>query len=386
MVTVQKNKSNNLLINMSKQKIIIVGGGTSGWMTAAYLSKKTNWDITLIQSQDIPIIGVGESTLPSIYDFIQECGLTEQDLFDDCDAVRKYTIKHKNWHGDSWYHHFCFNESEHDEQMRWMINYEMPDKKWRHAYHIDANKFGIMLRDKVALPNGVKLINKTLDTIDDIDADLIINCAGFNKLFPETNMIKSSLKNNCAVVAPSYDTELKYYTETTAMSAGWMWNIYLQNRIGNGYVFNKDYQTIEDAKQEFIDTCPYKLELDKLRVIEWTGQYSDTPYQGNILNVGLSAGFLEPLEAQAIWLIQYQVEMLVRLYDKQKIYNAQWRKVVTHIEKFLELHYTATSKNTPYWKNEVKEIKIKKTPFAIFDEYSYRCLAKGYALPYTLEH
>ena len=78
--------------------------------------------------------------------------------------------------------------------------------------------------------------------------------------------------------------------------------------------------------------------------------------------------------------------MLVRLYNKQKIYNAQWRKVVTHIEKFLELHYTATSKNTPYWKNEVKEIKIKKTPFAIFDEYSYRCLAKGYALPYTLEH
>ena len=199
-------------------------------------------------------------------------------------------------------------------------------------------------------------------------------------------MIKSSLKNNCAVVAPSYDKELKYYTETTAMSAGWMWNIYLQNRIGNGYVFNKDYQTIKDAKQEFIDTCPYNLELDSLRVIEWTGQYSETPYQGNILNVGLSAGFLEPLEAQAIWLIQYQVEMLVRLYDKQKVYNAQWRKVVKHIEKFLELHYTATSKDTSYWKNEVKEIKIKKSPFAIFDEYSYRCLANGYALPYTLEH
>jgi hypothetical protein len=363
-------------------KVTIVGGGTAGWMTASYLSVKTDWNITVIQSQDIPIIGVGESTLPSIYDFINEIGLTEQDLFDNCDAVRKYTIKHKNWHGESWFHHFCFDEAEHDEQMRWMENYELPNKKWRHAYHIDANKFGIMLRDKVALPNGVKLVNKTLSTIDNLDADLIINCAGFSKLFPQKQMIKTKLKNNCAIVAPSYDNELKYYTETTAMSNGWMWNIYLQNRIGNGYVFSNKHQTVESAKKEFIEKCPYNLELDKLRVIEWESQYCETPYQGKILNVGLSAGFLEPLEAQAIWLIQYQIEMLVRLVGKQKIYNKQWRNIVKHLEEFLELHYTATSKNTDYWKNEVKEINIKKKPFTIFDEYSFRCLANGYALPY----
>ena len=77
-------------------KITIVGGGTAGWMTASYLAKKTDWNITVIQSEDIPIIGVGESTLPSMYDFITELGLTEQDLFDHCDAVRKYTICHKD--------------------------------------------------------------------------------------------------------------------------------------------------------------------------------------------------------------------------------------------------------------------------------------------------
>jgi tryptophan halogenase len=366
--------------------IIIVGGGTAGWMTASYLSKKTDWDITVIQSQDIPIIGVGESTLPSMYDFIHDCGLTEQDLFDNCDAVRKYTIKHKNWHGESWFHHFCFDEAEHDEQMRWMENYELPDKKWRHAYHIDANKFGIMLRDKVALPNGVKLETRTLDTIDDLQADLIINCTGFNKLFPKREMVSTRLKNNCAVVAPSYDKELKYYTETTAMSNGWMWNIYLQNRIGNGYVFSTEHQTVEDAKREFIEKCPYTLELDKMRVLHWESKYCPTPYQDNILNIGLSAGFIEPLEAQAIWLIQYQIEMLVKLYGKQKVYNRQYVKVVKHIEDFLALHYEATSKNTPYWQNQVKEIEIKKKPFTIFDEYSFRCLANGYALPYTLKH
>lgn len=367
-------------------KICIVGGGTAGWMTAAYLSKKTDWNITLIQSQDIPIIGVGESTLPSVYDFITELGLTEQDLFDHCDAVRKYTICHKDWHNKEWWHHFCFDESEHREQIEWMRNYTKPTKKWRHAYHVDANKFGIMLRDKVALPNGVELINKTLDTIDDLDADLIINCAGFTDLFPTKEMIKTNLKNNCAIVAPSYDKMVKYYTETTALSNGWMWNIYLQNRIGNGYVFSKDHQSVESAKAEFIEKCPHKLELDKLRVIEWESQYCPNPYEGNILNIGLSAGFIEPLEAQAIWLIQYQVEMLVRLVNKPSVYNKQWLNVVKHVEEFLELHYTATSKDTDYWKNEMKEIVIKKKPFTIFDQYSYRSLARGYALPYNEQH
>ena len=174
-------------------KITIVGGGTAGWMTASYLAKKTDWNITVIQSEDIPIIGVGESTLPSMYDFITELGLTEQDLFDHCDAVRKYTICHKDWHNKEWWHHFCFDESEHREQIEWMRNYTKPTKKWRHAYHVDANKFGIMLRDKVALPNGVELINKTLDTIDDLDADLIINCAGFSDLFPAKEMFKTNL-------------------------------------------------------------------------------------------------------------------------------------------------------------------------------------------------
>ena len=119
-------------------KITIVGGGTAGWMTASYLAKNTDWNITVIQSEDIPIIGVGESTLPSMYDLITELGLTEQDLFDHCDAVRKYTICHKDWHNKEWWHHFCFDESEHREQIEWMRNYTKPTKKWRHAYHGDA--------------------------------------------------------------------------------------------------------------------------------------------------------------------------------------------------------------------------------------------------------
>ena len=369
-------------------RVVIVGGGTAGWMTAAYLCKKTDWDLTIIQSEDIPVIGVGESTLPSIYTFITELGLTEQDLFDDCDAVRKYTICHKNWHHAPWWHHFCSDESQHSEQLQWMDNYELPDKKWRHSYHIDANKFSTMLRDKVAIPSGVKIQQRTLQTVDDIEADYIIDCTGFNRLFPEKKYVKTRLKNNRAIVAPSYDRVVKYYTETTAMDAGWMWNIYLQNRIGNGYVFSDSYQSVRDAKREFIEKCPYNLEVEEMRVLDWESKYCPVPWSGKTISIGLSAGFIEPLEATSIWLIQYQIEMLVRLNFKdraQDVFNKRWSTVMKQAEDFLHLHYTAvssTKRSTDYWKqyDEIDRIIISESE-SLFKNYSYRCLANGYDMP-----
>ena len=375
------------------KNICIVGGGTAGWMTAAYLSKKTDWNITLIQSQDIPIIGVGESTLPSLYNFIQECGLTEEDLFEHSTAIRKYTIRHKDWNTDGdWYHHFCFNESEEAEQEQWMKHNIRPTKNWRHAYHIDAFKFGAMLRDKVAIPNGVTVENKTINSIDELDADLIIDCTGFNKLTKPTNWVNSVLPNNRAVICPSNEVINKPYTQTTALSAGWMWTIALKTRTSNAYVFSDKHLTDEQAKDEFINSCPYTLDLDKLRFLSWTGGYTTTPWRNNVLNIGLSAGFFEPLESQAIWATQYQVEMLVRLAGdktKQRVYNKQWVTMMKHIERYLLAHYTAnTRRDNDYWKqfDILSNITPSKEKFTIFGEYSYRCLANGYALPYTLEH
>jgi flavin-dependent dehydrogenase len=373
--------------------IIIVGGGTAGWMTASYLSKKTDWDITVIQSQDIPIVGVGESTLPSLYDFIQECGLTEDDLFEHSTAIRKYTIRHKDWspQGD-WFHHFCFDESEEAEQNQWMKDLVCPNKKWRHAYHIDAFKFGAMLRDKVALPNGVKIEQRTINSVKSLQADLIIDCTGFNRLTKPTNWVNSVLPNNRAVICPSNEVINKPYTQTTALSAGWMWTIALKTRTSNAYVFSDNYITDEQAKEEFINSCPYTLDLDKLRFLSWTGGYTTTPWRDNVLNIGLSAGFFEPLESQAIWATQYQVEMLVRLAGdktKQAVYNKQWVTMMKHIERYLLAHYTAnTRRDNKYWKqfDMLTEVTPSKEKFTIFGEYSYRCLANGYALPYTYQH
>ena len=113
--------------------VLIVGGGSAGWMTAAYLVSKTNCNVTLIESNNIPIIGVGESTVPSIVDFLEDVGFTEQDLVEKCNAIIKYTIQHNNWSigNDQWWHHFCFDESEHDEQLNWLLTKTKPTKKWR---------------------------------------------------------------------------------------------------------------------------------------------------------------------------------------------------------------------------------------------------------------
>jgi tryptophan halogenase len=101
------------------KRILVVGGGSAGWMTASYLSvMNSDVEVTLVESSDIPIIGVGESTVPSFVDFIKTVGLTEQDLFDQVGSIRKYTLEHNNWngYGHQWYHHFIFNKEEEQEQ------------------------------------------------------------------------------------------------------------------------------------------------------------------------------------------------------------------------------------------------------------------------------
>ena len=196
--------------------ILVVGGGGAGWMTAAYLVTKTNCKVTLVESSAVPIIGVGESTIPSISDFMEDVGFTEQDLFDSCSAIRKYTIQHNGWKdgSDSWWHHFCFDESEHNEQINWLKNKTMPNKKWRHAYHLDATKLGIALRDRICIPKGVVHIVDDIIEVHHDDtgvtcivgklnkytADLYIDCTGFKSLVRKTlgqsHLQHQSLINN----------------------------------------------------------------------------------------------------------------------------------------------------------------------------------------------
>lgn len=388
---------------IKNKKILIVGGGSAGWMTASYLATQTTAEITLVESPNIPIIGVGESTIPSINDFMQAVGITEQDLFDDCNAIRKYTIQHNNWNGtgDTWWHHFCFDESEHDEQMLWMHKHTLPDKKWRHSYHLDATKFGLMLRDRVAIPKGVKHI---LDDVQEVQhnnqgiiavvgknakytADLYIDCTGFKSLLRKTLGSKykqhQGLINNYAICGPGDFVEPQVnYTQTYAMDSGWRWRVSIQNRTGNGYAFNKDLTPIDQAVDEFIKKTP-GLRQDKIFEVPIYNRFDTEPWKDNVVSIGLSCGFLEPLEATGLFLVHGPLKLLVRLLDDPKAqdkYNKVWTNMYNHVAEFLSLHFmTSNLTHTEYWRSipKISHITLPTPGQILFDRYSYRNLAKA---------
>lgn len=392
-------------------RILIVGGGSAGWMTASYLSSMDkSLDITLVESSDIPIIGVGESTVPSFVDFIKAVGLTEQDLFDNIGSIRKYTLEHNNWNGigHQWSHHFIFNEEQEEEQLTWLKNVSLPDQKWRHSYHIDAGLFAELLKNKVGKPNNVKhIIDNVIDVKTDENgissvvgekgeytSDLYIDCSGFKRLLIgkfnlKTEHNKNLINNRAWAAHADYRTPDKsdkaHFTRTIAMTSGWQWNICLQDRIGVGYVFCDDYISAEDAKRELIENSPYIVREDTLKLIEYQSQWINEVWHKNTLAIGLSAGFLEPLESQSIFLIQMQIHALYRLLKKKnsvKVYNKFWNLMIRHICNYIGYHYILSRRNdTPYWRSfdKVDQIEYKETHSPLFHSYSHTMINKAYA-------
>lgn len=394
------------------KNILIVGGGSAGWMTASYLVSKTNCNVTVVESPNIPIIGVGESTVPSIVDFLEDVGFSEQDLFDKCSAIRKYTIQHNNWTNgnDQWWHHFCFDESEHDEQLQWLNTKTKPTKKWRYAYHVDATRLGIALRDTVCIPKGVKHI---LDDVLEVKvgehgvtgivgkagtyvADLYIDCTGFRSLvrkpLGQTLVQHDALINNYAIAGPGdFTAPSANYTQTYAMDYGWRWRISLDHRTGNGYAFNKDAVSIDQAVDEFIKKTP-GLKKDKIFEVPFANQYNPEPWKQNVVALGLSCGFLDPLESTGLFLIHAPAKMLTRLLNDPngaKKYNRVWSRLYGHLGKFISLHFKTSNLNhTDYWRsfNKVSKIELPEENQTLFNQYSFRQIANARGLPYKHPH
>ena len=397
--------------------IVIVGGGTAGWMTAAALSKilAGACNIRLVESDDIGIVGVGEATIPMIKLYNQALDLDEDQFVRDTKGSFKLGIEFRDWGriGDSYIHgfgkigqdlgvvsfyHYWMKLRElgkagpledysintaacpHNKFMRAVTDRpNSPLADIAYAYHFDAGLYAQFLR-RYAEARGVQRIegkvvdarlhpetgfveSMQLDRGDVIEGQLFIDCSGFRGLLIEQALqtgyedwtrwlpCDRALAVPCASAGP-----ITPYTRSTARSAGWQWRIPLQHRIGNGYVYSSRYISDDEAAATLLANLDGEplAEPRPLRFV--TGKRRKT-WNRNVIAVGLSSGFMEPLESTSIHLIQSTIARITAFFphggfDQVDIdtFNAHADFEVDKIRDFLILHYNATERNdSPFW-------------------------------------
>jgi tryptophan halogenase len=397
--------------------VVIAGGGTAGWITAALLNKVLGKviNITLIESSSIGTVGVGEATIPPIIQLNNALGINEQEFINETNATIKLGIEFENWKAPTHrYMHafgsigkdfpFCdfynFWLKGHitgceDELWDFSLNYQaakqhkfaplntIPNTQLpglSYAYHFDATLYAEYLK-KLAISRGVKHIDAKISEVtqclttgnvetlilDDnkqINGDLFIDCTGLRALLIEktlnTGFVDWSHYLPCdsaiAVQTKSND-ELKPYTQSIAHSAGWQWQIPLQSRIGNGLVYCSRYLSDEDAKTLLLNNLPADP-ITEPRFIKFKTGRRIKQWHKNVVAVGLSSGFLEPLESTSIHLIQSAVTRLIKLFPHHGIsdalaseFNTQSVIEIEHIRDFIILHYKLTEReDSAFWR------------------------------------
>ena len=413
---------------MRSDKIVIVGGGSAGWMTAATLKKCFPFkEITVIESPTHPTVGVGESTLGQINEWFTLLDINEDDWMKFCDASLKLSIRFTDWAGKNTHSfHYPFGNAYlqgtefnindwyvkkalHPNtpvtdfvdcffpamqlvyQNKITTNSQNSFPEWRYdsdvAYHFDATKFGIWLRDNYCIPKGVNLINDsinenivvdnngveylTLNSGKKIFADLFIDCTGWKKLLISavgTSFIKYDhyLPNNKAwatkIPYTNKDKELQPFTDCTALSNGWVWNIPLWSRIGSGYVFSDKFISTDQALLDFkehlaIKYQPSLIEKLEFKIIDMDIGIHEKIFNKNVCAIGLSAGFIEPLESNGLFTVHEFLNQLIKTLSKQEIneldidgFNRGCRGGYQSFAEFVGLHYSLSPRNdSAYW-------------------------------------
>jgi tryptophan halogenase len=394
------------------RSIAIVGGGTAGWMTAVSLAKffkASNVRVRLIESEQIGIIGVGEATIPPIMHFIHSAGIDENDLVRKTQSTFKLGIEFKDWTrlGHSYLHPFgqtgfdlgpiafsaywlkAFREGKASRLeeysleataayaakfMRPVRAANSPLEKITYALHFDASLFARYLRTvaeahgvertegkvtSVALQSDTGFIRAlTLESGAQLEADLYIDCSGFRGLLIEGALHTGYehwnhwLPCDRAAAVPCQRTgALSSYTRVTAKAAGWQWRIPLQHRIGNGYVYGSSFISDQQAQDELMSSIEGKAFAEPLKLQFATGRRKRF-WSKNCVAIGLSAGFLEPLESTSIHFIQRGIALLLSCFPDRNFNTAdidRYNKIVAseyeRVRDFLVLHYSTTERD-----------------------------------------
>ncbi|MDP5130064.1 MAG: tryptophan 7-halogenase [Paraglaciecola sp.] len=400
----------------SIKSVVIAGGGTAGWMTAALLSKVLgcNIDITLIESDDIGAIGVGEATIPTIQAFNQYLALDEKEFLAATKGSIKLAIKFENWRkmGESYFHTFGapganlgFCNFQHYwlkakaaglTQSLWDFDFNylccLAGKfnkiqttnsvhDLNYAYHFDSALYAKLLRSK-AEAHGVTRVEGLIEHIsrdaisgnitqiilqngESFTGDLFIDCTGLKSLLLRQTMgVKFQswqhwLPANRAIAVPTERAAATLpYTCSTAHKVGWQWRIPLTHRNGNGLVYSSDYISDDEAWQQLSSNLTGKM-LAEPRTIRFETGKTVEQWHKNVVAIGLSSGFLEPLESTSIHLIQSALVRLLKLFPHQGLsdeaiftYNQESATEIDTIRDFIILHYFLNERgDSPFWRD-----------------------------------
>lgn len=387
------------------KSITIVGGGSSAWLTAALLNNQINKyrEIYVIDKEVGTPVGVGEATILSFKNFMDDCGFPILDWFGEISATFKGGILFENWLGkdDHVWHPFAFPDFQQNQTTlfeHWsncqdldfktysLVHYNVctkdqkidPDNLGIYAFHIDAALLVKYIKSRI-IDNGVTFIQSEVkDIIRDENgyvqelvlnngnhhkSDLFVDCTGFNGLLKEKNDrvdLSDRLFCDTAVCTQvpylNRETELKPYTGCDAVDHGWIWKIPVKNRIGSGLVFNRSITDIEEAKDYFVKYWDNRITKEDLKVLDWTPFYNKNFWEKNVVSVGLAAGFIEPLESTGIGLACAGAwELLNRIktteFDSHDIdyYNADMKCFFENCIDFVNMHYSKSKNEGKFW-------------------------------------
>jgi len=408
--------------------VVIVGGGTAGWMSAAALSKclgKSGVNITLIESDAIGTVGVGEATIPSIAAFNEQLGIDEDEFVKATQATFKLGIEFVNWDVDGKkyfhpfgthgfdlegipFHHFWTKMRSLGEETK-LEDYSLNAKaayagkflrpqaehgavmrKLAYAFHFDASLYAAFLRkfseDRGACrmegkvvevqknPENGFVTSVTLENGRSISGDLFIDCSGFRGLLVEqsfktgyTDWSEYLPVNRAVAVGSEVMDPPMPYTCSTALEAGWKWRIPLQHRTGNGYVYCDKFSTSDRAEEILLEGLGGKP-MGTPKHLRFTTGVRNKFWTHNCVAIGLSGGFLEPLESTSIHLIRTGIAKLIALFPDKSMpaverdeYNRLMLNDFIHIRDFLILHYKATRRaGQPFW-DYVRDMDVPET-------------------------
>lgn len=393
------------------KRVVIVGGGTAGWVAAAALSQQLGelLSIVLVESAEIGTVGVGEASIPPMRTFHKLLRIDEQEFMRATSATFKLGISFENWGslGDAYihsfgktgketwladFHHFWLSAKEKgfaDEFGDYCLEYVAakhnkfatgPDATINYAYHLDAGRYAAYLR-RLSEEKGVVRVEGKISQVkqnvhsgfieslllesgESIEGDLFIDCTGFRGLLIEQALHAGYedwshwLPSDTAVavqtkaVAPAIP-----YTRSIARDSGWQWQIPLQHRVGNGLVYCSRYLSEDNAKRTLLENVKGDA-ISEPRVIKFRTGRRRKMWSKNCVALGLSSGFIEPLESTSIHLIMTGITRLMQMFPYCGIsesvvaqYNHMAHEELEKIRDFIILHYHATSRmDTPFWR------------------------------------